>query len=38
LLEVVIIEVVENTKLLGKGIIGIRKALKLVYIKKEQVR
>lgn len=38
LLEVVIIEVVENTKLFRKGIIGIRKALKLVYIKKEQVR
>lgn len=38
LLEAVIIDVVENTKLFGKGITVIRKSLKLVYLKKEQVR
>jgi len=37
LLEVVIIEVVENTKIFGKGIMVIRKAMKLAVINKKQV-
>ncbi|SDM52994.1 hypothetical protein SAMN05518871_101458 [Psychrobacillus sp. OK028] len=38
LLEAIIIEVVENTKLFKRGIMVIRKSLKLVHVKKEQVR
>lgn len=37
LLEAVIIDIVENTKLFGKGFMVIRKAIKLGDIKKEQV-
>jgi len=37
LLEAVIIEIVENTKFFRKGFMDIRKVLKLVAIKKEQV-
>ncbi|MFJ7825010.1 hypothetical protein [Psychrobacillus sp. NPDC096623] len=38
LLEAIIIEVVENTNLFERGIMVIRKSLKLVHVKKEQVR
>lgn len=38
LLEAVIIDIVENTKLFGKGFMVIRKAIKLVNVNKEQIR
>lgn len=38
LLEAVIIDIVENTKIFGKGFMGLRKAMKLVVVNKKQVR